>query len=162
MLPLLYLQLIGLPPLCWSPTGESCRWPFLKWESFFFFFTLLYFFFFYKNSQNNHRTAGYFPVLTCVVPDKIGLENECLFTCSHKKATKRAILFAVVNNEAPVITSESEGACCVRPHIHQQPSDRLTQSQQVETCPEVARRCSKNHRVVAFFLFCYFSSPDRQ
>lgn len=42
--------------------------------------------------------------------------------CDHKKAAKRAILFAVMNSEASIITSDSEGAHCVHPHIHKQPS----------------------------------------
>lgn len=103
----------AVPSADWSPTAvlvshsKSCRWPFLKWESFFL----------YRNSQNNHHTAGYFLALPCVVPDKIALENKYIFTHSHKKATKRAILFAVMNNEAPAITSESEGGMlCPSPY----------------------------------------------
>lgn len=124
-------------------------------ELFLFFFS-----FFNRNSQNNHRTAGYFLALTCVVPDKIDLENKYIFACSHKKATKRAILFAVMNNEAPVITGESEGACCVRPRIHQQPSDRLTHLQQVKTCPEVTRGQTQNHRVIVFFFSFLTDNKD--
>lgn len=48
--------------------------------------------------------------------------KKSIFMCDHKKAAKRAILFAVMNSEASVITSDSEGAHCVHPHIHKQPS----------------------------------------
>lgn len=57
-----------------------------------------------------------------------------------------------MNNEAPVITGGSEGACCVRPHIHQQPADRLTHLRQVKTCPEVTRGQTENHRLIVFFF----------
>lgn len=104
----------AVPSADWSPTAvlvshsKSCRWPFLKWELFFFPL---------RNSQNNHHTAGYFLALPRVVPDKIAPENKYIFTRGHKKATKRAILFAVMNNEAPVITSESEGGMlCPSPY----------------------------------------------
>lgn len=63
--------------------------------------------------------------------DRLAFCASCyFFKCAagrkkKKKATKRAILSAVMNNEASVITSDSEGAHGVCPHIHQQPSGGL-------------------------------------
>lgn len=95
----------------------------MKWKSFFL----------YRSSQNNHSTAGYILAMTCMLPDKIDLLfvplviflSVQLEEKKKKKAAKRAILSAVMNNEASVITSDSEGAHGVCPHIHQQPSGGL-------------------------------------
>lgn len=51
---------------------------------------------------------------------------KCVAVKKKKKAAKRAILSAVMNNEASVITGDSEGARGVCSHIHQQPSGGLS------------------------------------
>lgn len=118
----------------WPPTAllvshsNSCRWPFLKWETFFFFF-----FVHKQTKQSSHcRVLPAWCWLVWSQTRQTWKINTFLRVAIQKKATKRAILFAVVNNEAPVITSDSERARCVHPHIQQQRSVCLTNLQQVE------------------------------
>lgn len=136
----------------WPPTAllvshsNSCRWPF-----FFFFWSGRAFF--YTDKTIIALQGSSYMALTCVEPDKIDLKNKYIFACSHKKATKRAILFAVMNNEAPVITSDSERARCVRPHIQQQHSvaSRICNKSKSDMPRSDTRTCL-NHRVIAFFF----------
>lgn len=80
MLPLLYLQLIGLPPLCWSSTRTVVGGLFWSGRAFF-----------YTNRQNNHRTAGYFlhgADLCGARQDRPGKKKEIFLRVAIKKQQK--------------------------------------------------------------------------